>query len=112
MARVLHLDDSQELRKQVRELLDTSEHQVISCSSEDEARSVSGPLDLFICGPLGKHSDGLIFALDKSGEGSKILILAGKRKFSGLPFFSTTLLSTTEGKRQLRQKIRQVLQCD
>lgn len=85
MARILHLEDDCRIRKKVLKLLGDAGHEVVSCSSISEVPN-GGLFDLYICGPLGKYSDGLSFATDRRAEGKRVIILAHRRKFSMVPF--------------------------
>lgn len=96
MASVLLLEDDRELRKKILALLVGAGHSVISCQTVSEAREIAGHVDLYVCGPLGKHSDGLVFALEKADQDKRVVIVANRRKFSRLPFVSHQQLKDKE----------------
>lgn len=95
MAKILHLEGDLSIRKKMLNILTKSGHSVTSFDTIDEITR-SGGYNLYICGPLNKHSDGLGFALEMLQKGRKVLILAPRIKFSRVRFLSTNLLSNEE----------------
>jgi len=92
VSRILHLEDDLAVLESFKIAVE-GQHIVVPCRSLSEANETVVSPSIFVCGPLGKNSDGLIFALEKAREGKKVLVLADRRKFSRLPFLSVSALS-------------------
>lgn len=88
MARILHLEDNPQVLAKVAKLLGEAGHNVVAHTSFNSAKKDKRPYDLYICGSLGKYSDGLIFALGRVERGFRVVVLAPKRKFSRLRFIN------------------------
>lgn len=93
MAKILLLHEESGVRARASALLVTAGHEVAEYDSVPEAHEDTRAFDLYICGQLGKYSDGLAFATDMVALGRKALILSERHKFSRIPFFSSLLLS-------------------
>jgi len=98
MARILHLEDNSKVLAKVAKILGDAGHEVVAHTSFKDAKQDKRPYDLYICGQLGKYSDGLIFALDKIEKGSKVVVLSYKQKFSRLPYIDARYLDLQPSK--------------
>jgi DNA-binding NtrC family response regulator len=88
---ILHLEDDEGVRTAFKNAVQ-DHYEIISCTSTEEALERGNKVSLYVCGPLGKHWDGILFALEKQSEGVPVLVLDESRKFSKLPFLSTSRL--------------------
>ncbi len=103
MAKILVLDDDACVGDRLSKILTSTSNEVSVCRSVSdaetaEANTPTGHFDLYICGPVGKYSDGLIFALDRAQKGRKVVIVANRRKFSRLPFLNKGELQSKDGR--------------
>jgi DNA-binding response OmpR family regulator len=96
MAKILILYEDSVIRSHLSSILKEEGYKVVECDSVDSAEAKGTGIDLFICGQLGKYSDGLLFAAEKAMEGKRVLILADRRKFSRIPFMGIQLLTNRE----------------
>ena len=109
MARILHLEDDSEVRVRFRALMAEEGHEVTtfrSCKKALEAHKQES-FDLYVCGQLGKYSDGLAFAADMQQQNEKVLIISDKQKFSKIPYVSVHLL--THRGDYIRERIRMMV---
>jgi DNA-binding response OmpR family regulator len=107
MARILHLEDDLAITKRLSAILRQDGHIVTTHTALEDAQIDRGVYDLYICGTLGRYSDGLSFALKKKEAGETVLILANRRKFSRLPFINTS--SLIHGSLVVQSRIREIL---
>jgi DNA-binding NtrC family response regulator len=90
MKRVLVLHDDKSVRERLNNILVASGYQVVVCDSLGMFEKIENSVfDLYLCGQLGKYSDGLISALDLHDSGKKVIIVGKKKKFSKIPFMNT-----------------------
>lgn len=87
MKRILVLHDEELVRKRLYRIMVARSYQVAVCASIEELdkRNDKYSFDLYLCGQLGKYSDGLISALDLHDLGKKVVIVGEKAKFSKFP---------------------------
>lgn len=96
MARVLHVEDDPEIRKLVADIFAMTNYELSQFDSVESAERSGGGYDLYICGTMGKHSDGLIFALTQEERGNRVIVIADQQKFTRLPFLATARLRQKE----------------
>jgi hypothetical protein len=106
VARIFHLEDDLRIRKKFAQVMEKSGHTVVGVSILPLVIDVLD-FDLYVCGPLGKYSDGLGFAAEMKHKGKKVVILSDRLKFSRIPYIGVhTLTSNKEG---VIQKINEIL---
>lgn len=96
MAKILVLHESPEVRERLNAILRDKGHEMVTCASLVEAQVHDAPFDLYICGQLGKYSDGLAYAAHMREHGAKVLIVGDLRKFSRMPYLNTYALKDRE----------------
>ena len=105
MPKILVLHDNRGVREKLAKAL-SSLYDVTVFESVSKAKEDEGLYDLYVCGQMGKYSDGLSYALDKKAVSSKVLIVGSKRKFSLIPFLGTGELKFAE---KILKKVEEVL---
>jgi DNA-binding NtrC family response regulator len=95
MARILHLEDNEHVREKLKTLLQKEGHQVVGfdCHKKALEAHLKESFDLYVCGQLGKYSDGLAFAADMQHQNKKVLVISDKQKFSKIPYLSVYFVS-------------------
>ncbi len=91
MPAFLHLEENPQIRAAVARVFEGTGHELVQCETVEEAhrKSKDRQFDLYLCGALGKYSDGLIFAVEMHALGRGVVAVGQKRKFSRIPFLST-----------------------
>lgn len=106
MKHILVLHDEKNVRERLCNVLVAHGYQVVVCASLKEFRKLDkSNFELYICGQLGKYSDGLIFALDLHDSGKKVVIVGKKRKFSRLPFMDIHGMTDLQIKTAVEQHV-------
>jgi DNA-binding response OmpR family regulator len=105
MARILHLEDDEKVRKRFAEIVELDGHEVEGFDKVPDIEDVPN-YDLYVCNQMGRHSDGLSLAAELAGKGKKVLILSDRRKFSRIPFYSTHGLKNSD---RVRLVIREMV---
>ncbi len=93
MARILVLQEDSRVRKKLLALFSSHGDTVVLCFTLSMAHAASGEFDLYVCSALGKHSDGLVFALEKAEKGGKVVVVGHRQKFSRIPFVNIERLA-------------------
>ena len=109
MARILHLEDDDRVRKKFADALRGTGHMVIQCDNLRDAFAAED-VDLYVCGLLGKYSDGLGFATEMVERGKKVLTLSDRQKFSRIPFLDVNTLYSNEDR--IVERIKELLAGD
>ena len=109
MSKILVLYEDSVIRSHISSILTGEGHEVVECDSADCPEAKDKTIDLYICGQLGKYSDGLIFAAERAMEDKKVLVLSDRRKFSRIPFLGIQLLTKKEA---VIEEINAVLEGD
>lgn len=91
MAKVLHLGVNSQIRDLISSVVSEMGHEILFFSDPDLALQNSCDVDLFIVseGTIDNdHFNGYLFALERMGEGKKVIILADRHKFTRVPYLS------------------------
>lgn len=91
MAKILHLGIDPNLRNLISNIVASLGHEFVSFDNPDEAELNAKDADLIIVSEStidDDHFNGLLFALDRKGEGKRVVIFGGVHKFSRIPFVS------------------------
>jgi DNA-binding NtrC family response regulator len=96
MAKILVLHEDPVIRAHLSAILEAEGHKTVMCASIDEAKQNEQDIDLFLCGQLGKYSDGLLYAAEKAMSNRRVLIVGEYVKFTRIPFLDTNTLTRRE----------------
>lgn len=94
MASILVLHDDASVRERLSKILKPIGFRVVTCASTEEAsKHDARTFDLYLCGQMGKYSDGLIYALDAKDKGAKVVIISERKKFHQFPLLHIGAIS-------------------
>ena len=98
------LHDDASVRERLSRILGPTGYRVVTCASTEEAsKHDARTFDLYLCGQMGKYSDGLIYALDAKDKGAKVVIVSERKKFNQFPLLNVGAISDQRVLEEIRK---------